>query len=42
VFDSTGKTRYYMSALTGTGDEYFTEIEVAQLIAAPHPAANPR
>jgi PEGA domain len=42
VFDSAGKTRYYMSALTGTGDEYFTEIEVAQLIAAPHPAANPR
>ena len=34
VFDNDGKTQYYLSALTSSGDEYFTEIKTAQLMSA--------
>jgi len=32
VFDENGLTKYYLSALLITGDEYFTEITSAQLV----------
>ncbi len=38
LFDDQGRTQYYMSAQTQTGDEYFTEIATAQLHA---PARSP-
>jgi len=39
-FDPDGRSRYYMSALTQTGDEYFTEIAIAEAVrAAPSRAA---
>jgi hypothetical protein len=38
-FDDKGLTKYYLSALLITGDEYFTEIANAQLVAAPHQPA---
>ena len=41
VFDNDGLTKYYLSALLITGDEYFTEIASAQLVAAPRvPTSN--
>jgi hypothetical protein len=40
VFDEVGLTKYYLSALLITGDEYFTEIASAHLVSAPSaPAA---
>jgi hypothetical protein len=40
VFDDGGLTKYYLSALLITGDEYFTEIASAHLVSAPSaPAA---
>ncbi|MBI1799693.1 MAG: PEGA domain-containing protein [Candidatus Eisenbacteria bacterium] len=35
VFDAQGRTRYYLSALTTTGDEYFTEMAKAWLAGKP-------
>ncbi|HEY2954898.1 MAG TPA: PEGA domain-containing protein [Candidatus Eisenbacteria bacterium] len=35
LFDGRGTTRYYMSASTQTGDEYFTEILTARSASAP-------
>jgi hypothetical protein len=34
LFDDQGASRYYMSALTSTGDEYFTEIATLRLEGA--------
>ena len=41
VFDTNGLTKYYLSALLITGDEYFTEITTAQLVATPSAPATP-
>jgi hypothetical protein len=35
LFDAQGKTRYYVSATSAQGDDYFTEILGAQLVAPP-------
>ncbi len=42
MFDGSGRAPYYMSALTGTGDEYYTEIVTAQLVGAGRPSARQR
>jgi hypothetical protein len=42
MFDESGHAPYYMSALTTSGDEYFTEIVNAQLIAPGRPSARQR
>ena len=36
VFDGQTSTLYYLSALTSTGDEYFTEITTAQVDQTKH------
>jgi hypothetical protein len=42
LFDESGHAPYYMSALTGTGDEYFTEIVNAQLVGPGRPSSRQR
>jgi hypothetical protein len=42
MFDETGRAPYYMSALTSTGDEYYTEIVTAQLVGPGRPSARQR
>jgi hypothetical protein len=41
VFDAQGRTHYYLSALSRTGDEFFTEMASAQWGAAPPAAPAP-
>lgn len=41
LFDPQGVSRYYMSALTRTGDEYFTEITAVRLEGARRSATAP-
>jgi hypothetical protein len=38
LFDAQGRTRYYMSASTQTGDEYFTEVLGAQAAPGSRPS----
>ena len=38
LFDSRGVTRYYMTAVTQTGDEYFTDIHIARSTPRQAPA----
>jgi len=40
VFDAQGQTRWYLSASTPQGDEYFTEMQTASLAHAPASAAS--
>lgn len=40
-FDAAGRSRWYVSAISAQGDEYFTEIMTSE-VAAPAAAAPPR